>query len=302
MTDPPILALVGAMGAILRGSRFIYNIRDLHPDMALAAGFTLPRPVWAIWERLHGWALLRAHLVIVLGDDMKDRIVAKGVACERVVVVRDGAWPMHQPVDGDSDVVQAIRGDAEFVLLHAGNLGFAGDWDTLVSAAPRLQSAGIRLTFVGDGAQKEQLQLETNGLNNVVFLPFFPPDDIPSVFASADMHVVTIKSGVEGLVVPSKLYPILMAGKPVLVVASANSDAARIVESSGCGIVIAPGDVEGLVAAVQELTGRPDLLAAMSKNAREISQSFTRDKELSRYVSFVEASGGIDSVTTEKLG
>jgi len=91
MTDPPFQGIVGAFVAMLKRKPYVYNIRDLYPDMAL--GGSLMKPGWLarVWEKLHRWALRRTDCVIVLGDDMRARIVAKGVDAARVTVVRDGA-------------------------------------------------------------------------------------------------------------------------------------------------------------------------------------------------------------------
>jgi hypothetical protein len=118
---------------------------------------------------MHRWALRRATRVVVLGEDMRQRILAKGVDAARVVVVRDGA---DLPVAGeampalDADVLRAIRGDFSFVMLHAGNLGFYGAWDTLLAAARELARDGVGLVFVGNGAQRESLQRKAGDAKN----------------------------------------------------------------------------------------------------------------------------------------
>ena len=130
-----------------------------------------------VWEKLHRWALRRATRVVVLGEDMKSRIASKGVATDRIDIVRDGAETSTAPIstsDFDADVIRAIRGDFRFVLVHAGNLGFYGAWETLLATARELQNDGVGLVFVGDGAQKTRLQELTATTPNIRFLPFFP--------------------------------------------------------------------------------------------------------------------------------
>src|SRR5580658_3054802 len=134
MTDPPFEGIVGAFAALLKGKPYVYNIRDLYPDMAVGGSIVRPGLLARIWERLHRWALRRAARVIVLGEDMRARIIVKGVDPARIEIVRDGA---DIPAPGapqpplDAEVVRTIRGDFKFVLLHAGNLGFYGAWETL---------------------------------------------------------------------------------------------------------------------------------------------------------------------------
>src|SRR5229473_4977124 len=113
MTDPPFEGIIGAFVALLKGKRYFYNIRDMYPDMAVGGSIVAPGLLARIWEKLHRWALRRATKVIVLGEDMRNRIVAKGVRADQVEIVRDGAEirPANAPyVPFDSEVIQKIRG------------------------------------------------------------------------------------------------------------------------------------------------------------------------------------------------
>jgi glycosyltransferase involved in cell wall biosynthesis len=288
MTDPPLVSLVGLITGIIRRAPLVYNIRDLHPDMAVAAGIVQPGLLVRLWERLHRWALKRADLVLVLGEDMRDRIAAKGVSPDNIVVVRDGAMPVDMPSVEDQRIPDEIRNGYRFVLVHAGNIGFAGNWVTLLEAARRLHSYGVGLTFIGDGAARSTLEKMAAGIPNVRFLPYYPSEDIPRVLASADLQVVSLRKGLEGLVVPSKLYPILMAGRPVLAMSSPSSDMARIVRQSGCGMVVDPDDPQGVVASVVRVLSYPDDLTEMGRKAQQASGRFDRRKELERFVGLVE--------------
>ena len=172
MTDPPVAGIAGAFIARLAGRPFVYNIRDLYPDMAIGGDIVRPNGWANRWEKMHRNALKRAARVIVLGDDMRNRILAKGVAPERVVVVRDGtSFPAAMPAQSDP-VVQEIRSGFPFVALHAGNLGFYGAWGTLLKAAEILRNENAALVFVGDGANRASLEASAAGSPNVRFLPF----------------------------------------------------------------------------------------------------------------------------------
>ena len=289
MTDPPQAGIAGALVARLLGKPFVYNIKDLHPDMALASGLVRPSRWVNAWERLHRWALQRASLVIVLGEDMRDRVVAKGIPTDRIAVVRDGATVPEELPDPDNPVSREVRCGFPFTVLHAGNLGFYGAWDTLVDAAKLLGNEGAGFVFVGDGAAKARIQEKAEGSPRVRFMPFRPPDEVPYVLAAGDIHVVTLKRGFEGLVVPSKLYPILAAGRPVAAVAPETCDAARIVKRTGCGFVVDPDDPNGLAQAVQQLAGDTNRLKAMGQAARKASKEYDRKSDLERFVDYIDA-------------
>lgn len=291
MTDPPFEGIVGAIVALLKGKKYVYNIRDMYPDMAIGGSIVEPGVLSRIWERLHRWALRRATRVIVLGEDMRGRIVAKGVNPAGVEIVRDGTDIL--PPDGpqptmDEDVIGAIRGDSKFVLLHAGNLGFYGAWETLIAAVEKLEADGVSLVFVGEGAQRGYVETLARGAKNVRFLPFFPASKIPSVLAAPDAHVITVKRGLEGVVVPSKMYGILAAGKPIITVAPEETDAAWLGAKFGFAVSADPDSPDKVAAAILSLATDPGKVVSMGRAARAVAPEYDRVKELQRFVKIIE--------------
>jgi glycosyltransferase involved in cell wall biosynthesis len=296
MTDPPFEGIVGAFVAMLKRKPFVYNIRDMYPDMAVGGSIVKPGAMARVWEKLHRWALRRATRVIVLGEDMKSRIAAKGVSPDRIDIVRDGVeTPMSTDSASDStsnfdaDVIRAIRADFRFVLLHAGNLGFYGAWETLIAAAHELQSDGVGFIFVGDGAQRSRLQELAANAPNVRFLPFFPSTKISSVLAAADAHVITIKRGLEGVVVPSKMYGILAAGRPIIAIAPKETDAATLGARENFGCSADPDAPEEVVAIVRSLLNDPTRLASMGAAARSAAPRYTRAAEIQKFAAILES-------------
>ena len=291
MTDPPIEGIAGAIVAHLSGRRFIYNIQDLYPDMAVGGSIVRPGSFTAYWERLHRWALGQATRVIVLGEDMQDRVVAKGVDSGRVVISRDGTTIPETFPEPDNPVARDIRGEFPFVLVHAGNLGFYGAWQTLISAVRLLENEGVGLVFVGEGAMKSEVQAMAAGCRAVRFLPFRPASEIPLVLSSGDMHVVTVKRGLEGVVMPSKLYPTLAAGRPVLGIAPEECDVVRIIRRSGCGLACSPEDPNGIAQAIRGVLHDSAQLEIMGLRAREIANSYDKVKQLKIFTNTIEEVG-----------
>jgi glycosyltransferase involved in cell wall biosynthesis len=288
MTDPPVAGIAGAFIARMADRPFVYNIRDLYPDMAIGGDIVQPNRWVDRWEKMHRRALHQAARVIVLGDDMRDRIISKGISPDRIVVVRDGtSFPPSLP-ERDDLVVQKIRCGFSFVALHAGNLGFYGAWDSLLKAADILRNENTGLVFVGDGANRAEIETSAKSSPNVRFLPFFPIEQVPHVMMAGDVHIVTVRRGLEGVVVPSKLYSILAAGRPVLAIAAAESDAARIVRESGCGISADPDDPAAIAAAIRRLRDDQNRLTQMGTRAKETAAKYARVDELERFVQVVE--------------
>jgi glycosyltransferase involved in cell wall biosynthesis len=291
MTDPPFQGIVGAIVAMLKRKPYAYHIQDMYPDMAVGGAIVEPGRLARIWEKLHRWALRRATRVIVLGEDMRARIIAKGVDPTRVLIVRSGAeiLPPNTPLPTpDPEVVREIRGSFSFVLVHAGNLGFYGAWNTLVTAARNLAKEGVGLVFVGDGAQRPQIEAAAAGAGNIRFLEFFPASKIPSVLAAADAHVITVKRGLEGVVVPSKMYGILAAGKPIVAVAPKETDAVSLGIQRGFAVAADPDRPAEVVSAVRALASDPSKLKKMGDAARAAAPEFDRAKELQKFAEIID--------------
>ena len=296
MTDPPFAGILAAFLATCKGKPLIYNIQDLYPDMAVAGSIVEPGFLSRVWERLHRWALRRATRIIVLGEDMRARIVAKGVDANKIVIVRNALHIPEAPRTAqlvsaavNDEVVRAIRGDFRFVLLHAGNLGFYGAWDTLIAAARQLENENIGLVFVGDGAERTRLEALASGAKNVRFLPFFPANEIPSVLSAPDLHIVTIKRGLEGVVVPSKMFGILSAAKPILAVAPAETDVATLGARYGFGVCASPDDPAELIATIRQLAADPANITAMRQNAGRAAAQFSGAAETAKLLAVFSA-------------
>jgi glycosyltransferase involved in cell wall biosynthesis len=287
MTDPPLAVLVGAAVARRGGVPLVYNVRDLHPDMAVAAGLLRAGPLSRVWARLHRRGLRAAASVVVLGDDMRERVLAHGVPATRVSVVRDGARPADPPA-GDRRLPDALRNGFRFTLVYAGNLGYSGAWGTLLDAARLLEQDGVGLIFVGDGAAAAPIRDAACHRPNVRWFPPQPPELVPPLLAAGDLHVVTVRAGLEGLVVPSKLYPLLAAGRPVLAVAPAASDAARLVQRFACGWTAEPDDAAAVATAVREAIRSPERVRACAVRARAAFPDFERSRHLAALVGIVE--------------
>ena len=288
MSDPPVEGIFGAAVAKFLGRPFVYNIRDLYPDMALAANI-LHRGFWTdVWEQWHRRALRQADLVIVLGEDMRQRLAAKGIDPAQITVIRDAvSFPEAIP-RAEENIVREIRGPFQFVLVHAGNLGFSGSWLTLVRAAQILEAQNVGLVFIGDGSMKEQVRQFARNCANVRFLPFRPASDLPAIMAAGDLHVVTIRRGLEGMVVPSKMYNILAYGRPILAVASEKADVSRLALQHGFGMVADPDDSTHVAESIRSVLSTPERLHDMSRAARTLAKIFDQSHELGRFVDAIE--------------
>jgi putative colanic acid biosynthesis glycosyltransferase WcaI len=276
LTDPPILGLAALVAARRAGARFVFLCEDIFPEVAALLEDFHSATVNRMLDRINRYLLREADAVVALGDRMKRRLVEeKGAVPSRVHVIHN--WTDCEaiaPGPKDNPFARANGLADRFVLMHSGNVGLSQNLDLLVEAAARLQSRDrLVIAVVGDGARRQTLQDQASrrGLTNIRFFPYQPKELLHDSFASADAFLVSLKPGLEGYIVPSKLYGILASGRPFVAAVDPSCEAATIAREYKCGTVAVPGDVDALVAAIATLYDDPAAARAMGENARRVS-------------------------------
>jgi len=274
-TDPPMLKVLGPLLGRLTGVRTVHWAQDLYPEVAEGVGVIAEHGLLAgAMRRLSKWALHGHDHVVAVGRCMRDRLVQdRGLASERVTVSSN--WPPAsvRPVPHEENAFRAEHElDDRFVVMYSGNMGLAHPFDAVLDAAARLQNERpeVVVLFVGEGPRKAELQrqVERRGLDTVRFLPFQPRERLAESLSAADLHLVTMQPELEGLVVPSKLYGALGAGRPALFLGPPGSEAARVVRERDCGTVLPDPDGAALADTIAEWHGAPDRWAAACERAR----------------------------------
>jgi glycosyltransferase involved in cell wall biosynthesis len=151
-----------------------------------------------------------------------------------------------------------------------------------------LEADGVGLIFVGEGAQRAHVEALAREAKNVRFLPFFPASKISSVLAAPDAHVITVRRGLEGVVVPSKMYGILAAGKPIIAVAPEETDVASLGAKFGFGLSADPDDPDKAASAIRLLVMDTQRVQTMGRAARAVAPDYDRVKELQKFVKIIE--------------
>ena len=223
LTSPPLVSVIAAGYARLRGAKFCYWIMDLNPDEAIAAGWLAPDSFAAKWlERLSRFSLKQAAAVVVLDRFMQKRILAKGVAAEKIDVIPP--WSHDSEVRFDPAGRAAFRKtqglENKFVVMYAGNHSPCHPLATLLAAAKELavSNSDISFCFVGGGSEHGRVKkfASENHLLNVVCLPYQPLGALSGMLSAADAHVVVMGDAMLGLVHPCKIYNIFAVGAPVI--------------------------------------------------------------------------------------
>ena len=174
--------------------------------------------------------------------------------------------PYSSPSDG-----------APFTVMYSGNFGLAHTFEPIVEAVRLLatRDATIQFHFVGDGPRLPWLKEQLSGCANAQFLPFQPPEKLQASLASADLHLASMRKDLCGLVVPSKVYGILAAGRPCLFIGPRESEVARLIASNGCGEVLEDASGETLAEKIQKWKNSPEDLQKAAKKAEELSGTLT---------------------------
>jgi colanic acid biosynthesis glycosyl transferase WcaI len=302
-TSPPFLGLAAAVANRCRGVAHAEWAMDLYPDV-----------IQAHWIRRHAWLhrlldavarfqLRRADLVLTLGASMAARMRRHVSADERVESVQLWA-PAASP---EAEVVSPWRvrrgwDSEDLVLLYSGNMGRGHTFVEFLEAARRLGEDGPLWAFVGSGPRRSALDRfrEAHPAARVQLLPSVGTAEVTSSLRSADVHLVSLSTAWEGLVIPSKMQAAFSVGRPVIFVGPLGSDAARWIHESGGGWVVAEGDVDGLLRAVEEARDAGER-ARRARAALDYARvHFDADRNRARVADLLEgcgADGGVMCLT-----
>jgi glycosyltransferase involved in cell wall biosynthesis len=307
-TDPPLLAAVAAPLARWRKARLVNWIQDLYPETAGALGIIPGNGGLFRWlQSVRDHTLRSAAANVVIGEQMAARIRERGVPADRIAVIpnwADGGAIGPLP-DAENPLRREWFPEQAFVVAYSGNMGRAHELSAVLDAAQLLAAhrettAGdrfpaIRFLFIGSGHQRDNLEDEVRcrGLDNVLFRPFQPRENLQRSLGAGDLHVVSLKPDLEGLILPSKLYGILAAGRPALFLGSADSEIARLLTRHDCGTRAPPDEPAAIRDAIVGYLEDPERLARQGRNARLLfDASFSLEQAVERWVDLIDAVSG----------
>lgn len=295
-STPPIQGLLGAFINIFRGIPFVYCLQDIFPDSL--AGTSLAKKgglLWKIGRVIENFTYKHADKIIVISEDFKKNIMAKGVPEEKIAVVYN--WVDQNAVVDVSrennklfDKYNLDR--SKFYIEYSGNIGLTQNMDMLLEVMKELKGShpGIGLVLVGDGAYKAQVEeiVKRDDLTNVVMIPFQPYEDISYVFSLGDAGLVISKPGVGANSVPSKTWSIMSASRPVLANFDEN-ELKNILAGNACGIFTKAGDKEAFKQSVIKLYENRELCREYGANGRQfVMDNLTREVGTQKYVDVIK--------------
>ncbi|MDE3154714.1 MAG: glycosyltransferase family 4 protein [Acidobacteriota bacterium] len=296
LTDPPIIGLAALTMARLRGAKFVFLCEDVFPEVAVLLEDFRSGAVNRLLDRLNRLLLARADAIVALGERMKRRLVEeKGARPDRITVIHN--WADCQAIEPrpKSAAFAAAHGlEGRFIVMHSGNVGLSQALDTLLDAAALLRDTPeAMVVIVGDGTKRAALEARAarEGLSNVRFLPYQPKEQLADSFSAADLFLVSLKAGLEGYIVPSKLYGILAAGRPFIAAVDPSCEVAVIARADDCGVAVAPQDPAALADAIRALARDPARVARLGANARRAGLRFDRRVAVQAYADLFRTLG-----------
>jgi glycosyltransferase involved in cell wall biosynthesis len=232
---------------------------------------------------------------VSIGERMRDHFVACGIPQSKLCVIEN--WADAEAIQPKPATASALRrqlGLADhFVVGYSGNLGRAHEFETLLGAAKLLrEEPAFVFLMIGGGAKMDVLKqsVVTLDLPNFRFLPYQPRATLDDSLAAADLHVVSLIPALEGLIVPSKLYGVMSAGRPVVFIGDQNGDIGRVIDRVQCGRSVGVGDSVGLTRQLRELAAAPESRAVMGANARRaLCEDFGFRRAMARWRSLLDA-------------
>jgi glycosyltransferase involved in cell wall biosynthesis len=272
MTDPPMVGDVALVVARRFGVPLVVISQDVFPEIAVRLERLTNPLLIRVLDLVTRFYLHRAERVVAIGDTMRRRLEEKGVKPENVRVIPNWTDTVAiTPVARDNDWARANGLDGRFVVMHSGNVGHAQDLETLIRASTLLRDLDrLAVVLVGFGARHAYYErlVEQLDASAVRFLPYQPRELLSQSLSSADVHFVGLAGGLAGYVVPSRLYGILAAGRPVLASADADSETAALVRTVGCGLVVPPGEPARVAEAIRSLASGEHDLDEMGRRGR----------------------------------
>lgn len=295
-STPPIQGAMAAMVKKKTGIPIVYNLQDIFPDSLVGTGLAKKGGLlWKIGRKIENFTYRNADKIIVISEDFKRNIMAKGVPEDKIEVIYN--W-----VD-ENVVVNVDRKDNvlfdrygldrnKFYITYCGNIGLTQNMDMLLEVAKELScETKIHFVLVGEGAYKKDVEriIKEKELENITLLPFQPYEEISHVFSLGDVGLIISKPGVGENSVPSKTWSIMSAERPVIANFDEN-ELKTIIENNGCGVFTKAGDKDAFKQAIQALYHDKEKGVEMGKNGRRfILQNLTKEIGTSKYVQVIKS-------------
>lgn len=295
ISQPPILGgVLGVLGKWIKGGKLIYNIQDFNPEQTIAVGYAKNKLLLNTVMAVDKFSCKNSDKVIVVGRDMqetlKNRFNNKKVPSNVFInnwINEKEIYPLDQNHPKIIAFKEKYNLKDKFIIMYSGNIGLYYDLENIIKVIGEFKDReDVVFAFIGDGTVKSKIEeyVTNNNLNNVTFIPYQDKADLIYSLNAADIHWVVNTKGIKGVSVPSKLYGVMAAGKPVLGVLDEGSEARLIVEECNCGVCIEPGNYKEISRNIEYILNNKELIKSLGQNGRKyLEVNLTKDVSINKY-------------------
>ena len=272
--SPPLtLGTVGKAAAVRHRCKLLLNLQDIFPDIAITLGKIKSRSSIKVLEKYEKLTYSGTDSITVLSKDLEKNVNKKIVSIKnppQIKVIPNFLISSSiKPQNRLTEYREEHHLGEKFVVMYAGNLGNSQSFELITDAAKKHEDRDdIVYVINGGGVMSSSLKQQANNLRNLVVIGYQPIERLPEVLATADLHLVPLRTGLGGMSVPSKIYSIFAAGRPVIASVDPGTEIERIVVESEGGIVVPPDDFESFTSAVEKLIEDSEMLEEMGNKAR----------------------------------
>lgn len=270
--SPPLtLGIVDHLVARARRVPFVYNLQDLFPEAAVRLGVLTDARAIAAFEGLERWVYRRASRLSIISEAFRGHLRARGVPDERIVYIPNYTDTDEiRPRARAGNPIRAAHGlEGAFVIQFSGRMGYSQGLEAVIDAWRLLDDLpDARLMMVGDGQARGMVEDALRGDPRAVVLPTQPRAVLPDLLGAADVGLAPLRRGMAETCIPSKIFGIMAAARPVIAGVEGGTDTARLIDAAEGGIVVPPEDPAALADAIRRLHARPKLGRAMGAAGR----------------------------------
>jgi len=296
LTQPPLFSCWGYVLKKLRKQPYVCLVMDIYPDVAIRDGMLNGSSAAAfVAKRLSHYAIKNADRVIVIGRCMKDYLSTDFGKQTSVEVIPNWANEdvIYPVLNANNPMRRELGLEGKFIVLYSGNMGVSHFFDDVLEVARRLKEDDrICFIFIGEGARRGEIEeaKESHGLNNVLILPFQQAVRLHYSLSLGDVHFVSLRAGFEGLVVPSKAYGVMAAGRPIIYQGNDTGEIARMITEEGIGTVAPIGDPDTLKEVILRYYSQPALGKSQGEKTYKLSRTrYSKEQGVKRYADIIQS-------------
>lgn len=295
ISQPPILGgVLGVLGKWIKGCKLIYNIQDFNPEQTIAVGYSKNKIILNTAKMVDKVSCRISNKVIVVGRDMQETLrnrfnnknVPKNVFINNWINEKE-IYPLEENHPKIINFKEKYSLKDKFIIMYSGNIGLYYDLENITKVIGKFKGReDVVFAFVGDGTVKQSIEkyATDNILQNVKFIPYQDKEDLIYSLNAADIHWVVNAKGIKGVSVPSKLYGVMAAGKPVLGVLDQGSEARLILEECNCGVCVEPSDYEGIYEKINYVLDNKNEMKNLGLNGRKyLENNLTKEVSINKY-------------------